>query len=338
MSIQLIEVYVPNQAFATFERNLEQFETISHWNSSEANDYMLVRILVKMSQSEDILNYLEQAAKENDDFSALLFSLKTYIPHVEDKKEELEETKENEEDEKELLRVSRHELYSVVFDSSAISKSFSWFLLLSAVVATAGIVKDSPAIVIGAMMIAPIIGPFTAVAFASVLGDYKLLRRSLISAGYGLVLPIGIAVLFGMFFPLPMDSQEFLSRNNIELIDIFAALAAGAAGAISFLKRAAEALVGVMVSVALLPPAVVFGMMLGDFNWQGAITPCLLLLVNTSSIVLSAIVVYWVSGIKPVNWQEIQEAYTSRKYSLLFVSIIVLVLAVVIFFIQFYQS
>ncbi|WP_158738168.1 TIGR00341 family protein [Alteribacillus sp. YIM 98480] len=334
MTTQLIEVYVPQETFPVLKNAVEKFDIISQWTSYESSDYILVRILVETKHSEEILNYLEQASNQNDKLSALLFSLKTYIPHLEDKKEELEEEDEKSE-ERELIRASRHELYSVVFESSEISKSFSWFLLLSALVATAGIVKNSPAIVIGAMMIAPIIGPFSAVAFASVLGDYKLLRRALVSALYGLILPIGVAIIFGYFFALPVNSQEFLSRMNIELIDIIAALASGAAGAISFIKRVSEAFVGVMVSVALLPPAVVFGMMVGAAKWEGALTPLLLLLVNTSSIVLSAIVVFWLSGIKPVNWQEIQEAYTSRKFSLLFVILIILTLFAVIFFIQF---
>ncbi|MFB4162955.1 TIGR00341 family protein [Alteribacillus sp. JSM 102045] len=336
MSMQLIEVYVPQDSFSMFNTELEKFDIISHWTSYESSDNMLIRILVETKHSEDVLNYLEQESSRNKELKALLFSLQTYIPHVVDKQDKLEKKAEEEkEEERELIRASRHELYSVVYESSEISKSFSWFLFLSALVATAGIIKNSPAIVIGAMMIAPLIGPFSAVAFASVLGDYKLLRQSIISSLYGLAIPLGVAITFGYFFVLPVNSQEFLSRMNIELIDIVAALASGAAGAISFLKRVAEAFVGVMVSVALLPPAVVLGMTVGAAKWQAALTPLLLLLVNISSIVLSAIVVFWLSGMKPVNWEEIQEAYTSRKFSLLFVSIIILSLIAVIYFIQF---
>ncbi|SFE86976.1 TIGR00341 family protein [Alteribacillus iranensis] len=333
MNLQLIEIYVPEEEFPLLDSSLEKFEFITRWVSQESTGYKLVRVLVSKENSEDILNYLEKTSQQYDEWKALLFSLQTSIPNI--KEDESQKNSEKEKDERELIRASRHELYSVVHSSSETSKSFSWFLVFSALVAAAGIFKNSPAIVIGAMMIAPLIGPFTALAFASVLGDYKLLRKSITSSFYGLILPISIAVFLGIIFELPLESQEYSSRMNIEFIDIIAALASGAAGAISFLKRVSEAFVGVMVSVALLPPAVVFGMTVGAAQWEEAVTPILLLLVNISSIVLSAIIVFWLSGIQPVKWGEIQEAYTSRKYALLFVSIIILVLCIAIYFINF---
>src|SRR5690625_1996918 len=337
MKLQLIEVYLPKDALKQFNEKLKEFSVISNWHSNESEKYALVRILVKTKDSEEILSFLEKASTQNDELKALLFSLQTYIPHIKDEKEEKKEKKDSETSKKgELIRASRHELYAVVQSSSKINKSFTWFLVLSAVVATVGIIKNSPAIVIGAMVIAPLIGPFTSTAFASVLGDYKLMRQSVLTSLYGVSIPLGISALFGSFFPLPVNSGEFLSRTNIEIIDIVAALAAGAAGAISFVKRMSEALVGVMVSVALLPPTVVLGMMVGSAAWKESMTPLLLSLVNISSIILSAIVVFWLSGIKPVNWQEIQDANTSRKFSLLFVSLIILVLFVVIYFINFW--
>ncbi len=96
-------------------------------------------------------------------------------------------------------------------------------------------------------------------------------------------------------------------------MDIVVAIAAGAAGALSFARRVSEALVGVMVSVALLPPAIVFGMMIGSAAFEEAVTPILLLLVNISAILLSAIIIFWISGIEPNNWSDLQAAYTSKK-------------------------
>lgn len=336
MEIQLIEVYLPKEGLQSFNTKLQEFSIISNWLSNESEQYALMRILVKARDSEEILNYLEKASKQNDDLKALLFSLQTYIPHIQDEKEEGKRKEESDTSKNaELIRASRHELYAVVQSSSKTTQSFTWFLILSAIVATIGIIKDSPAIVIGAMVIAPLIGPFTATAFASVLGDYKLMRQSVVTSLYGLSIPLGISALFGYFFSIPVHSGEFLSRTNIEIIDIAAALAAGAAGAISFVKRMSEALVGVMVSVALLPPTVVLGMMVGSAAWKASVTPLLLLMVNITAIILSAIIVFWISGIKPINWQEIQDANTSRTYSLLFVGFIILVLAVVIYFINF---
>ncbi|MRH45092.1 TIGR00341 family protein [Aquibacillus halophilus] len=331
MELQLVEVYIPEEALEDLQEKLEGFPIISHWHFKESEQYELVRILVKKTSSEEILNFLEQNAKYNDKLKALLFTVQTYIPRIIEEEEE----KKEQNTKAEMIRASRHELYTVVHSSSEITRSFTWFLFLSAIVAAAGIIKNSPAIVIGAMVIAPLMGPYTSAAFASVLGDYKLMRQSAITSLYGLSVPLVISALFGFFFQLPINSNEFLARTNIEFIDIAVALASGAAGALSFVKRMSEALVGVMVSVALLPPTVVFGMMLGSGEWSAALTPLLLLLVNISSILLSAILVFWLSGIKPVNWKEIQVANTSRKFALLFVSFIILILFVVIYFISF---
>jgi uncharacterized hydrophobic protein (TIGR00341 family) len=291
----------------------------------------LVRVLVKKKYAEEILNFLEIDAEQTDDLHALLYNIHTYIPRI----EETDKQEESRDNKAELMRASRQELYNVVHSSSKITHSFTWFLLLSSLVATAGIVKNSAAIVIGAMVIAPLIGPFTSAAFAAILGDYKLMRQSFITSLYGLAVPLAMSALFGMIFDLPLDSDEFQARTQIEIMDIAVALAAGAAGALSFIKRVSEALVGVMVSVALLPPTVVFGMMLGAGEWSLSFTPLLLLLVNINSIILSAILVFWSSGIKPVNWAEIQVANTSRKYALLFITSVIIVLATIIFFISF---
>ncbi|SDK49619.1 TIGR00341 family protein [Sediminibacillus albus] len=335
MKLQLIEVYLPKKSMENFHQQLQDLSVVTHWHSDESEKYSLVRILVKASHSEEILNFLELNAEYNEEIKALLFNLQTYIPRIVEEKEQDEDTKDEPSPKAELIRASRHELYNVVHTSSEITYSFTWFLLLSAIVATVGIVKDSPAIVIGAMVIAPLIGPFTSAAFASVLGDFILMRQSVITSMYGLSIPLIIAAIFGFLFTLPANSQEFLSRTDIQIIDIAVALAAGAAGALSFIKRASEALVGVMVSVALLPPAIVLGMMVGAASWQNALTPLLLLLVNVNSIILSAILVFWLSGIKPVNWQEIKTANTSRKYSLIFVGVIILVLFTAIYLIKF---
>lgn len=334
MSIQLIEVYTPEFYIEDLKDSLSNYPIIYDWitNETEGNDTLL-KVFVKTEHTEEVLNYLESISNKHNDFHVFLYPVKTYIP---DLNEWMRTTNKKEvKKEKEFIRVSRHELYTVVLASSKTSFSYLWFIILSAIVAIVGIVKNSPAIVIGAMVIAPLIGPFVASAFACVLGDYKLLIRSFLTSLYGLALPLFFAALFGFTFPLPVNSTEFLSRTNIIFIDILAALASGAAGAISFVKQMHGTLVGVMVSIALLPPTIVFGMHVGATQWQEAFTPLLLLLLNINAIIFSAIIVFWVCGIQPAKWEEIKMANISRKYSLLFVSMIILFLSIVIYYVQF---
>lgn len=334
MSIQLIEVYTPKLAMEDISTSLIEFPIIYEWitNETEGNDTLL-KIFVKTEDTEDILNYLETISAERDNFHVFLYPVQTYIPDLNEWQQA--DTKKKKEKDKDFVRASRHELYSIVRISSNTSVSYTWFLILSAIVATVGIIKNSPAIVIGAMVIAPLIGPFVAAAFACVLGDYKLLFKSVLTSLYGLAIPFFIAAIFGHFFPLPVNSTEFLSRTNIIFVDIIAALASGAAGAISFVKQLHGTLVGVMVSIALLPPTIVFGMIVGSAKWEEALTPLLLLLININSIILSAIVVFWLSGIQPIKWKEIEVANISRAYSLLFSSLIIIFLTIAIFYVQF---
>ncbi|UOQ46763.1 TIGR00341 family protein [Gracilibacillus caseinilyticus] len=334
MELQLIEVYIPNNRFDQFLIEIQDFDFIEKWHTPVSETQQLVKILIEKKNTEKILDFLEMNDRGEQEIRALLYNISTYIPRMEQDEEE-EKDQDPEEKENEITRASRHELYNVVQSSSKASVNFIWMLLLSAVVATAGIVKDSAAIVIGAMVIAPLIGPFTALSFAAILGDYHLMKRSALTSLFGLAIPITIAIIFGFLFPLPLHSDEFLARTNIEFMDIVVALAAGTAGALSFAKRVSEALVGVMVSVALLPPAVVLGMMIGDFSWEAALTPFLLLMVNISAILFSAIVVFWTIGIEPNKWQKIQVANTSKTYALIAVSLVIIILAVMIYVIKF---
>lgn len=332
MELQLLEVYIPNDKLDHFQTKIKDFSIISDWRARNSDQEQVFKLLIEKKHAEDILNFLETEAAYDTQTRALLYNVSTYIPHIDVE----EEVKPNEiERQDAITRASRHELYNVVNSSSQLTVNFRWMLVLSAIVATAGIVKNSAAVVIGAMVIAPLIGPFTSLAFSAILGDYKLMRRSAGTALFGIIVPLVIAAVFGFTFDIPIASDEFIARTNIELMDIILALAAGAAGALSFAKRVSEALVGVMVSVALLPPTIVLGMMLGVGEWEHALTPLLLVLVNVHAILLSAIIVFWLTGIKPVNWMEIQVANTSRVIALAFVATVIVILGIVVYFISF---
>ncbi|ASK61155.1 TIGR00341 family protein [Virgibacillus phasianinus] len=328
MELQLIEIYAPGNV--NFENDLLQnFSYTSYW-VSHLNDEVHIRILVEKQAAEKILNHLEKlASDEHSQFDALLYTIKAYIPSKYHEKNTPNDNKD------EFERASRLELLSVVENSSKISSSFSWFTVFAALVAAVGIIQNSPGLVLGANIIDPSMKPITGVSFSSVLGEKKLIRQSIVTAMFGLFISITIAALLGFFIPLPTGSNEFISQTKVHILDIVVAISAGAAGAISFVKRSQGQLVGVMISLALLPPAIVLGMTLGAFQLQSAIQPLLLLLINVNSILLSAIIVFWLSGIKPVNWKDIKEASTSRVNSLLFTGIIFCILIIAVVLLQF---
>ncbi|SFJ61257.1 TIGR00341 family protein [Halobacillus dabanensis] len=332
MTLQLIEVYIPDKHFESIDGKLKQCDYQSYWVSNESEERMLVRILVNTSEVEEILNYLEEVSNVVEGFETLLIPVQTYLAkntiHEETKAEEKQEEKD--EEKAKLLRASRHELINAVEKNSVITLNYSLLILLSAIVATVGIIKDSEAVVIGAMVIAPMIGPVIAIAFSAILGDYKLLGKSVCTSFYGVAIVLVISIAFGYFTELGMTNDQYLDRTKVTLIDIPLGVASGAAGALAFLNRLSGNLVGVMVAVALLPPSVAMGMSIGDGSMGAAYGAFLLVTVNIMSILLAAVTIFSISGIRPVRWEAVKRANVSRPLAIVFVIIIVLILALVI--------
>ncbi|WP_226576573.1 TIGR00341 family protein [Halobacillus litoralis] len=333
MNLQLIEVYIPDQHFDTINEKLQDHEHRSYWVSSESEERMLVRILVDTKNVEEILNDLEEVSNVVEGFETMLIPVQTYLSKDtinEAAKEEEEKEKEDSDKKAQLLRASRHELMNAAEKNGHITVNYSLLILLSAIVATVGIIKNSEAVVIGAMVIAPMIGPVIAIAFSAILGDYKLLGKSVLSSLYGVLIVLVISIAFGFLTDAGMENSQYLDRTKVTLIDIPLGVASGAAGALAFLNRLSGNLVGVMVAVALLPPSVAMGMSIGDGSFDAAYGAFLLVTVNIMSILLAAVTIFSISGIRPVRWKEVQRANVSRPLSIVFVVVIILILAFVI--------
>lgn len=326
MSLQLIEAYVPKKYFEKVDPSLQDFTHVSYWVTDESEDRFLVRILVKTEHSEEILTYFEKVANLIDGFEIILVPVHSFITRTNKEEEEERKKQEKEEEKNKIQRASRHELYDNVTGSGETNLTYLLFVIFSAIVVTVGLVRNSVAIIIGGMVIAPLLGPVIAISFAAVLGDFKLIRKSGATFFYGIFSVFLISILVSWVFSVPTESEEFLARTRVEMTDIALALASGAAGALATLKRVSSGLVGVMVAVALLPPSVVFGMSVGAWMVDEAIAAGLLLLVNISSLLLSAVVVFTVSGIRPVKYKEIKRASQSQRYAIFFISLIVLLL------------
>ena len=166
---------------------------------------------------------------------------------------------------------ARESLYAGTEKNARLDADFIALILLSTCVGAVGLIENSVAIVIGAMVIAPLLGPNLAFGLGTALGDASLMRKSALSNFVGLVLSIAVSVAIGYFWPNDISSFELTARTNVGLDSIILALASGAAAALSLTTGLSSVLVGVMVAVALLPPAATFGIMLGQGNFSLAI-------------------------------------------------------------------
>ncbi|MGB3694494.1 MAG: TIGR00341 family protein [Spirulinaceae cyanobacterium] len=151
-------------------------------------------------------------------------------------------------------------LNKLLWQSSVPSFGFYFMLWLSGVIATLGLLANSAAVIIGAMIIAPLMGPIIGSAYAMVVANRRLLKRSLLTTLTGCVLTIITAFVATYILGLKSVGTEVLARSSPTLIDLGIAMAAGAAGAFAnSRRRIAEALPGVAISVALVPPLSVIG-------------------------------------------------------------------------------
>ena len=140
------------------------------------------------------------------------------------------------------------------------SFSFHFMLGLSAIIATLGLLANSVAIIIGAMIIAPLMGPIVGMAYSVAMGNRKLLRRSSLTVLKGIILTILASWFTASVIGLETVDSEILSRTNPTLIDFGIAMAAGMAGAFANTRRSiSDAIPGVAIAVALVPPLSVVG-------------------------------------------------------------------------------
>jgi uncharacterized hydrophobic protein (TIGR00271 family) len=162
---------------------------------------------------------------------------------------------------------SPDDLSSRMEEGSEASFPFFVMLSLSAVLATLGLISNSTATIIGAMIIAPLMSPIMSIAFGIADVDWRLMLRSFITVVLGVVCVIAVAFLGVKIIGARVVGSEILSRTSPSLLDLVVALAAGCAGAYARTRpRIADSIAGVAIAVALVPPLAVtgIGFALGD--------------------------------------------------------------------------
>jgi uncharacterized hydrophobic protein (TIGR00271 family) len=178
--------------------------------------------------------------------------------------------------------------------------SFFVMMLLSTVIATLGVLQDSTAVVIGAMLIAPLMTPILGVA-AAIVGGWRvrLIYSALLvtTAAIGAVFVAWLVTAWVPGFTDLTTNSQIDSRTSPTLLDLLIAVAAGAAGAYATVdKRVSSSITGVAIAVALVPPLSVVGVTLQQQRWDDALGATLLFLTNAVGIVLVAAVVFVLMG------------------------------------------
>ena len=212
------------------------------------------------------------------------------------------------------------------------TKTYFIMNALAAVIAGYGLLADSAAVVIGAMLVAMMLGPISGIALAFIDNRWILLQTALKTLALGVVMIFSIGVVLGLInFNMPLTS-EILSRTQPTVIDLMIALAGGAAGAFASISpRLSVAVVGVAVATALVPPLVASGILLAHAELRHSANAFLLALTNMVAIQISSSLVLWIAGFRRGSNEQVQsnvlEFIKRNVISLIFLLILAIYLS-----------
>ena len=257
-----------------------------------------MRMLVSNDNLELALDTLQNVLGAQPTARIIVLSVEALLPKPPEKDSEKENS----------ATATRELLYEEVQKGARLDLDFILLVVLSTIVAAIGLIENNVAVVIGAMVIAPLLGPNLALSLGTALGDVTLMRKSALTLSTGILLAVALSAIFGVFWPTALTSHELMSRTGTTLDSILLALASGAAAALSLTTGLSGVLVGVMVAVALLPPAATLGIMLGDGNPALAMSAGLLLSINIVCVNLASKIIFFLKGIHPRTWVEKEKA------------------------------
>ncbi len=183
-----------------------------------------------------------------------------------------------------------------VDDESGLSARFIFMTLMSAGIAVLGLLLSSPAVVIGAMLLSPLMGPIIGAGFALAVGDANELRRCARTLMVGTLLGIAISAAIVFLSPIQTVTSEVASRTRPNLFDLLVALFSALAGAYAMIRGREGTIVGVAIATALMPPLAVIGFGLATANWTVFGGSLLLFITNLMTIALAAAVMARIYG------------------------------------------
>lgn len=285
-----------------------------------------ISILAGADERQAVIDGIQKSLGGSENWQMVVLPVEAVIPFVEDKHDEGEKK-----DKKSKANFSREELYHDLEQGTRIDGNYILLVILSTITVAIGLIKDNIAVVIGAMVIAPLLGPNLALTLGATLGHSKLILSALRASAVGLSITLALSFLIGVFIPFERTAKELLDRTEVGLDSAALAMASGAAAVLSLITGLSSTLVGVMVAVALLPPAATMAIMASDGNWDKSLGAALLLTVNIVCVNLAGQIVYLARGISPRTESERNKA---RKTATLSIGLWTCLLITLVYFVQ----
>lgn len=172
----------------------------------------------------------------------------------------------------------------------------------SCLIATFGLISNSTAVIIGAMLVAPLMLPLRALAFGALEGDIALFKRALLSILGATILSLALSYLAGDTVNIPQFDSEVLSRTQPNLVDLGIAIVAGSISSFAKVRKGvSDVIAGTAIAVALMPPLCVVGLALSQQEFSFARGAFILYLTNLLGITLSCMIVFILAGYTKIN-------------------------------------
>ncbi len=328
MELQIIRTITESKFEKKLIELIEKLPILESWKDVDKKTKRLnLSLLVYTEDTQKILDKLGNICGRTSNTHILVLPVNAVLsPEV--KKKEAEEKKQQVSS---TVTISREELYANVAKGTKLDSNYILLIIISTIVAAIGLLENHTTVIIGAMLIAPLLGPNLGMCFATILGDVKLMGQSVRTNLIGIAICLIISFFIGLIWPYGFHSNQLLLRTDVEYNGLILALASGAAAALSLTSGLSSALVGVMVATALLPPIVTIGILSGAADYHHVTGAALLLATNIVSINLMANLVFIYKGIRPHKWYEKQKARKAIFWNFIFWAILLLLLGVMIY-------
>ncbi|MCA1764281.1 MAG: TIGR00341 family protein [Flavobacteriales bacterium] len=336
MALRMIELFVKHAEEKHIDALRELSGVTSFWQTGPEGKTWVVKAILPAEETEAFTDKCARILGSEENYSIVLLPIEALLPREKEEKDDPEdkgaESAQEKEEEKKVYRVSRDELYHSVVDGMELSRIYILMVVLSGIVASIGMLRDNLAVIIGAMVIAPLLGPNVGFSLATTLGDQKLMKQSIATnfSGIGIVLVISVAI--GITLNVDPTTPAILERSEITLSDIALAICAGVAGVLSYTSGVPAALIGVMVAVALLPPLAAVGLLAGSENYAMALGALLLFITNIICINLAGTGTFLALGVEPRRWWEAKKANEATWRAIAAWVVMLLVLGAIIYF------
>ena len=330
--MRLVQIAVPTGNLESVKRVLED-KNVQYVLSDETSGRDIAGVIsfpLPSGAVEPVLDELREVGIDHEDYTVVVEATAVVSRPF----EALEDDWEGEDIK---TKISRAELRTRANDLLPTRLTFFTMTAVSAVVATAGVLMDSAAVVVGSMVIAPLIGPALSASVGMVIDDTELRRTGVRWQLLGVILAVVSATVFALVLRyanlvppgIPItDISQVDERLTPDFLALAIAIGAGVAGALSLSTGVSAALVGVMIAVALIPPAAVIGIGIAWGMPMVVLGSSILLILNVLAINLAALGVLWRLGYRPSSWFRVDVVRTQLLKRVTFLVVVILAISI----------